>query len=458
MTVLEIILIIAAMAIFYFSNRFQFNHHILHGAEDRKPFRQTQLPKFANNLAITFALVGVFLCATAKSKVYAQQTTTESKQALDLSFRYSYYDVYHIQKRMLSSADCIKSKTVTSTREGKTETVYDYNPTRSYDADGRGYWQEGYIKREVRTSPTYTESQVYTNTCPTDAFIKGIRTYKNKEGMIVYQNYAYHLKPNESFNFSGQISEYYDPKKDKVGYAQFYKNPLPINSNDYDQYLKLVANRLTGTLAVESRVTRTRIFLNKGDKVSLRAKGVVRVGSFAGYSGPNGIDGFTAYNITSNAKHGALVYQIDLDPDWYPVGEFKTITAHKTGWLRLGVNDNDADNNEGYYEVEYSINNSSNGTTTNVGNADDNKFAIQNTNTNKSNFQLSSDQSNWTSFSLDGSTQSDYWFPNQQQGFFRIITDGNRKTKVYKTEAGRKYKIEWNTTEQCWDLYSDGVR
>ena len=473
MTVLEIILIVAAMAIFYFSNRFQFNHHILDGAEDRKPFRQTQLPKFANNLAITFALVGIFLCATAESKVYAQQTTTESKQALDLSFRYSYYDVYHIQKRMPSSADCIVSKTETSTREGEKKVYYEPILETFRDSEGRvQVRQTGVKKKEVNTPSTYSESQVYTNTCPTGAFIKGIRAYKNNEGMIVYKDCSYYLNPNETFNFSGQISEYYNPKY-RLGYNQYYKNPLPINSNDYDQYLKLIANKLTGTLTVESNSYRTRIFLNKGDKVSFRAKGAVRVGSFAGYSGPNGIDGFTAYNFTSNAKHGALIYQIDLDPDWYLVGEFKTITAHKTGWLRLGVNDNDTDNNEGYYEVEYSINkplnnatnnnlsfadlldNTSNSATNNVSNIDDNKFLIRNNYGTKINFELSRDKSGWTSYSLNGSSQSDYWYTDQHQSFFRIklFTE-----KVYKIEAGKKYKIDWNKSEWCFDLFSDGDR
>jgi hypothetical protein len=472
MTVLEIILIVATMAIFYFSNRFQFNRRIQPDAEERKSFELTQLPKLAKNLAITFALVGVFLCATIETKVYAQQTTTESKQALDLFFRYSYYDVYQIQKRMPSSADCIKSKTVTSTREGKTETVYDYTPMYRYDADGRRYLEQGVTKREVRTPSTYTESQVYTNTCPTEAFIKGIRSYQNKEGMIVYQDCSYYLEPNETVDLSRQISEYYNPKY-RLGYTQYYKNPLPIDSDDYDLYLKLIANKLTGTLPVESNCYRTRIFLNKGDKVSLRAKGAVKVGSFVGYSRPNGIDGFATYNFTSNAKHGALIYQIDFDTDWYPVGEFKTITAHKTGWLRLGVNDNDTGNNEGYYEVEYSINkplgdatnnnlsfadlldNTSKSSTNNVSNVDDNKFLIRNYYNTRVFFELSRDKSTWTLYSLAGSSKSDYWYNNQQQSFFRIKA---LKEKVYKIEAGKKYKIDWNKSEWCFDLFPDGDR
>jgi hypothetical protein len=304
------------------------------------------------NVMLQFKIILVLVVCFWMNKVNAQQTTIESKQALDLFFKYSYYDVYHIQKKMPSNANCLKSKIVTNEIAGETKTIYD--PFPIYNKNG-SLENIRYDKREVRTPSTYTQSIVYTNTCPTEVFVKGIRTYKNKEGMIVYQDHSYYLEPNESVDL-GQFPEYYNPEKHSLGYVQYYKNPLPINSTDYDQYLKLIANKLTGTLAVESFSKRTRIFLNKGDKVYLRAKGQIKVGPFAGYSGPDGIEGLNIYNFTPNAKHGSLVYNITSGTDWYPVGEYKIITANKTGMLRLTVNDDEPDNNQGYYEVEYSIN------------------------------------------------------------------------------------------------------
>ncbi len=42
---------------------------------------------------------------------------------------------------------------------------------------------------------------------------------------------------------------------------------------------------------------RTDLYLQKGDKVSIKASGKVKLGAFAGWGGPKGITGFEIYSI-----------------------------------------------------------------------------------------------------------------------------------------------------------------
>ena len=87
----------------------------------------------------------------------------------------------------------------------------------------------------------------------------------------------------------------------------------------------------------------------------------------------------------------------------------------------------------------------------------DQQFTISNpSKTYKINFEMSIDERNWSSYSLDIDTQLNYWYTNSNEGFFRIKT--GEKSKVYKLNAGRNYKIDWNTTEECWDLFDDSTK
>ena len=167
------------------------------------------------------------------------------------------------------------------------------------------------------------------------------------------------------------------------------------------------------------------------------------------------------------------------DGPWFLIGTNASYTINKSGILTIMINDNSPDDNQGNFVVEYRItnessdgsngitNSDSNGTniientsnskTNNVSNIEDYKFTIRNPNDIKLNFQLSPDELTWYSISLNSLSQNAYWYDNQQYEFFRIKSN-NGKTKTYKVKAGKKYKLDWNSTEQCWDLYSDGDR
>jgi hypothetical protein len=110
------------------------------------------------------------------------------------------------------------------------------------------------------------------------------------------------------------------------------------------------------TIDVSSYSNHTRVFLKKGNILTLKASGEITLGPFAGTTGPEGIEGYTIYDFVQGFKQGSLLGKIG-DGEWFLVGNGQTITCQESGDLQLVVNDNDPSNNSGYFYVEYSINN-----------------------------------------------------------------------------------------------------
>ena len=110
------------------------------------------------------------------------------------------------------------------------------------------------------------------------------------------------------------------------------------------------------TIDVSSYSNHTRVFLKKGNIVTLKASGEITLGPFAGTTGPEGIEGYTLYNFVQGFKQGSLLGKIG-DGEWFLVGNGQTITCQESGDLQLVVNDNDPSNNSGYFYVEYYIKN-----------------------------------------------------------------------------------------------------
>ncbi len=97
---------------------------------------------------------------------------------------------------------------------------------------------------------------------------------------------------------------------------------------------------------------RTEMYVEEGEKVSIKASGRVTLGLLAGTGGPTGIQGFEIYNIVKDYPHGSLIATIGDNGAWYYIGNGKTITADKSGYLKLYVNDADSENNSGGFSVE----------------------------------------------------------------------------------------------------------
>ncbi|MBN2635851.1 MAG: hypothetical protein JXR61_06245 [Prolixibacteraceae bacterium] len=96
----------------------------------------------------------------------------------------------------------------------------------------------------------------------------------------------------------------------------------------------------------------TELYLQRGDKVSINASGTVILGVFAGSGGLTGIQGFEIYSNVRDYPHGSLIAKVGENGVWHYIGNGKTITADKNGFLRIYVNDIDTKNNTGGFAVE----------------------------------------------------------------------------------------------------------
>lgn len=105
------------------------------------------------------------------------------------------------------------------------------------------------------------------------------------------------------------------------------------------------------TLKVSSFSNFTDIVLEKGQVISFKATGTIRVGILS--TSPSGIDGWRSYNVEPNFRHGILMGKIGEDGNWFLIGSQRTITAQDSGILYLRINEKDVSNNEGYFIVNY---------------------------------------------------------------------------------------------------------
>ena len=83
------------------------------------------------------------------------------------------------------------------------------------------------------------------------------------------------------------------------------------------------------------------------------ASGSITLGVFSVACYPKGISGFRTHNVASQFNHGSLIGKIGDDGDWFYVGSEKTIVADRDGFLRLRINDDKEDDNDGHFVVRY---------------------------------------------------------------------------------------------------------
>lgn len=123
-----------------------------------------------------------------------------------------------------------------------------------------------------------------------------------------------------------------------------------------DAHWPIICERTNqNTLKVSSFCTYSDLYIKEGQTITLKVSGRIKVGAWAGYSGPNGINGYTNYNKVRRYKHGALLGKIGKDGEWFLIGGHKSIIAQKSGRLYVTINDIDINNNEGYYEINHSF-------------------------------------------------------------------------------------------------------
>ncbi|PVW12849.1 hypothetical protein [Marixanthomonas spongiae] len=147
-------------------------------------------------------------------------------------------------------------------------------------------------------------------------------------------------------------------KKDNINIATIFSEQkiyfvlTSLNKTKLEKSTKSKSPVSSGTITVNSTKL-TGIYLNKGDKINLKASGRITLGFFAGAAGPEGINGFEIYNIVRNYRHGSLIATIGENGTWFYVGKKATLTADTSGYLKLYANDVDPGNNSGSFKVAY---------------------------------------------------------------------------------------------------------
>ena len=107
-----------------------------------------------------------------------------------------------------------------------------------------------------------------------------------------------------------------------------------------------------------NRFVNTRIVIQRGDKLTIRAAGLVSFGFLAGPGGPQGILFNPDYNYFPDLTHGCLIARVrntGAEDEWAYVGPGVSVISEVPGILELDVNDNDPDNNVGEFRVEVSL-------------------------------------------------------------------------------------------------------
>ncbi|RRB09384.1 hypothetical protein [Larkinella rosea] len=278
-------------------------------------------------------------------------------QNLQLTYQYSICDVYYIQDRYLNNTSCITSRTETGGEAGYTRTWYE---------EEKGYYKMGVVglptyvepkrvKKQEQVPSTYYSYSVFTNTCSSTTRVNAIRKVRLTTGQTMYEDASFYVKPGQSEKRNIKYVDNYNSETAEIGSVIAYKNLLSLDPDEYNKYVNSVINNDKGTLVVTPTSCETRIFLNAGDKVNIKAGGSIRLGAFAGYGGPDGINGFTDYNFTPNARHGALVYTHSGINGWHLAGSNNTLTTDKAGFLWLSLNDKSIDDDEGQFIVNYEI-------------------------------------------------------------------------------------------------------
>jgi hypothetical protein len=144
---------------------------------------------------------------------------------------------------------------------------------------------------------------------------------------------------------------------------QLPKVPFDIDTRPglFGEYLRDRQGEIGAeTFYVHSYVN-TRTVVKRGDKISIKASGKVKFGSWVGWGGPEGIVGVSdSYNFFDNILHGSLIGRIKTAnagnwDDWGYIGKGAETISEVSGVLELNVNDNEPENNEGNFEVEIRV-------------------------------------------------------------------------------------------------------
>ena len=104
---------------------------------------------------------------------------------------------------------------------------------------------------------------------------------------------------------------------------------------------------ISGTSFFQTTPVSTKIRVNRGDKISIRASGVVQWTNWSTSSGPDGIENQGTWQ---NQNSGTLMARVGKGDNYIKIGSSGDFVAKQAGELFLGIaiQDNFAKNNSGY--------------------------------------------------------------------------------------------------------------
>lgn len=256
-----------------------------------------------------------------------------------------------------------------------------------------------YFKTLINSSGKYNKNDAYkfTNYIQGKGYIRNLKNnisdieiFKNHKGYLIncaskkddngrfYHSVSLNV-PNASkdlYNlYAKEIVSYYknleigdyDPNKSPEGglfyesgntiYQIEYKSNktlrvIAINNDDFEY--DLPAERVGfNSFKIDSRPSFVYLYINKGDIIDFSVYGNMKLGFFAGYSSPSGINGYTIYNRVKGFKHGALLGKIGKNGNWFLIGKKTRMKAEETGTLYVTINDKQISDNDGHYTLTY---------------------------------------------------------------------------------------------------------
>jgi hypothetical protein len=223
--------------------------------------------------------------------------------------------------------------------------------SRVYESYYGGFYE---TEPELTIAPKFEEAPCLQNTTSGNIYIKAVRKVTTENNEDYYFDESYIIEPNGQVSEDLQrINSFFGTSSSSLTilgqYCEADAQACSMFTNDANLKSKFDKQGVTYTVGPQG--LKTTLKVTAGNKVYITANGSMRLGTFAGASGPGGKNGFEFYNRVAKCKHGALMVRIG-NSELYCVGNQSEFTAKNSGTLEFIINDIDSGNNSGEFEVK----------------------------------------------------------------------------------------------------------
>lgn len=106
---------------------------------------------------------------------------------------------------------------------------------------------------------------------------------------------------------------------------------------------------------------KSKVKIEKGDDVIIKASGTIKVGTFVGNSTPIGLErgvfglSLSDYNYFKNQNHAALCFRLGEGDSWKFYDKESKFNVQEDGYIEFMINDNIQTDNSGAYKIEVTV-------------------------------------------------------------------------------------------------------